>query len=99
MDDCTIRTARNLNGEHYRDADVEDVAREVIRAARLFRSRIGLFVHPNNTAEICIESGRTFGSLVRRAPASLVGVYDELAGIAQIVEDVLAMPRCEEFGR
>lgn len=90
-----IRKARDRRGEHYRETDVADVAREVMRAARLYRSDVALFVHPNNTAELCLANGRTFAEIMRRAPASLVGVYGAAIAVEEIAADILAMPRCD----
>lgn len=92
-DECVIRPGRKFGRWSFREADVRDVAREVLRTARLYRSPVALFVFPDNRAEYMLKRGAMFARVIAEAPESLVGCYTEETSVDEIVEDVLAMPR------
>lgn len=97
MSDCKLRANGRpaRGGPYYRDADVHDIAREVMRFLRLLRAPVALFIHPDDSGEFMLTTGAKFHNAIHDAPASLVGVYEDGITEDEIVADVLAMPRGE----
>ena len=100
MSDCKLRanTFTKRRAAYYRDADVHDIAREILRLMRVLRAPVALFVHPDDRGEFMLTTGAKFHNAIHDAPASLVGVYEDGITEDEIVADVLAMPRGTEAG-
>lgn len=85
---CIVPDATHLHRRHMRD-----IALEVIDEVSRRQPPLAVFMFPDGKVKIVKAEGLEFGRTVRRDRLSLVGVYDYVATLENIIDDLLAMER------